>query len=250
MDKPVLTKVKHIRVFEQAVEQLRSAILGGEFGPDNRLPTEQELGVLLGVGRSTVRETLRVLEAEGLITVRRGSGAYVATEATLNATRGSVLRWLAQRQETVQQILQVRESIEGLTARLTAQMASTDTLAQLRQIVAEMTTLSEDENAAKNADQLADLDVQFHLVVSAASGNDIAHEIVSHIVPAFSRANRAVLWVGWRIKESVREHDGILRAIEAGNLIDAENLMREHVVRVYNDLNLHLSERSVEPPLG
>jgi DNA-binding GntR family transcriptional regulator len=41
-----------------------------------------------------------------------------------------------------------------------------------------------------------------------------------------------------------------LRAIEAGNLIDAENLMREHVVRVYNDLNLHLSERSVEPPLG
>ena len=240
MDKPMLSKVKSVRVFEQAVEQLRKAILGGDYGTGQRLPTEQELAELLGVGRSTIREALRVLEAEGLIAVRRGSGAYVVMDANSRATRGSVIQWLAQREETVFQILDVRERIEGLTAALAAKCCDPGTLEGLRRIVDSQTAVSASEDAGKKVDQLADLDIEFHLALGAACGNDIANEIVSHIVPAFSRANRAVLWIGSRIEESVVEHQGILRAVEAGDSIEAERLMRAHVRGVHQDLKRHI----------
>jgi DNA-binding FadR family transcriptional regulator len=246
MDKSMLSKVKSVRVFEQAVEQLRKAILGGDYGTGQRLPTEQELRA---TGLAVTIRALRVLEAEGLIAVRRGSGAYVVMDANSRATRGSVIQWLAQREETVFQILDVRERIEGLTAALTAKCSNLATLEALRRIVDSQTAVSKGEDAAEKVDQLADLDIDFHLALGAASGNDIANEIVSHIVPAFSRANRAVLWIGSRIKESVVEHQGILRAVEAGDSIEAERLMRAHVRGVHQDLE-HIESRrppDVEP---
>ena len=82
----MLKKVERIRVFDQAVVQLRAAILDGQYPPASRLPTEQELCDVLDVSRSTIREALRVLETEGLIEVRRGSGAYVAEKLNNLAT--------------------------------------------------------------------------------------------------------------------------------------------------------------------
>ncbi len=83
-----------------------------------------ELSKLLDVGRSSVREALRVLEAEGLIEVRRGSGAYVCLSPPFNNHTGELAQWLHNREQTLEQVLEVRESIEGLTAALAAGHAS------------------------------------------------------------------------------------------------------------------------------
>ncbi len=73
---PRLQKVAPVRIFEQAVEQLRELIMTGRLLPGDRLPTEQELCRQLSIHRSTVREALRVLEAEGLVECG-GYGRYV-----------------------------------------------------------------------------------------------------------------------------------------------------------------------------
>lgn len=101
MGEPGLQPILKVRVFEQAVGQIRAAILSGQYKPGERLPTEADLSSVLGVGRSTVREAIRVLEAEGLVDSRRGAGTFVAQKPGLAATRGEVLRWLSQREETV-----------------------------------------------------------------------------------------------------------------------------------------------------
>jgi GntR family transcriptional repressor for pyruvate dehydrogenase complex len=238
----MLKKVERIRVFDQAVVQLRAAILDGRYPPASRLPTEQELCDVLDVSRSTIREALRVLETEGLIEVRRGSGAYVAEKLNNLATRGEILKWLSQREESMIQILEVREYIERLTSSLAAESHTKEFIKNLQGIVERQWAEAKVQTGEPDVIALADLDVQLHVSISEASGNDIAHEIVAHILPAFSEANRAVLWAGKMIESSIREHQVIVEAIAASDRKGAEEAMRAHISRVRRDLCETLSE--------
>jgi len=238
----MLKKVQRVRVFDQAVEQLRDAILEGQYPPSSRLPTEQDLCDVMDVSRSTIREALRVLEAEGLINVRRGSGAYVTEKMSHLATRGEILGWLAQRQESMSQILEVREGIEWLTASMAARSQTKALIENLQGIIDKQWAESNKTKGEPDIITLADLDVLFHIAISEASGNDIAHEIVAHILPAFAEANRAVLWVGNSIDVGIREHQAIVDAIAAGDRVAAENAMRSHIKRVRTDLCEYVGE--------
>ena len=237
--KPKLHKVERLRVFEHAVEQIRELILQGAFGPGEKLPTELELSKQLNIGRSSIREALRVLEAEGLIKVRRGAGAYVAPEGGQMRARIEVARWLVEREETLGQLLQVRESIEGLTAALAASRASTLALVELKEIVERQSAIAEESavHREEHVDEMANLDARFHMTISALSGNDIADEIVLHVLPAFTESNKAVLYVGGRAERLVQEHRLVLAAIEAGNPDEAERAMRSHIARVRGEIH-------------
>src|SRR5678809_557601 len=68
---------------EISQQELRGAILGGTFRPGSQLPTEAELCAMLGVSRTVVREALRVLEDEGLVTRRHGVGTFVRNHPIL-----------------------------------------------------------------------------------------------------------------------------------------------------------------------
>jgi GntR family transcriptional regulator len=70
-------KAERKTLTEIALEELRGAILGGKFRPGSQIPTEAELCEMLGVSRTVVREALRVLEDDGLVTRRHGVGTFV-----------------------------------------------------------------------------------------------------------------------------------------------------------------------------
>ncbi len=236
MSSSSLHKVEPVRVFEQAVKQLRQLILEGSLVVGERLPTEQELGVKLGVGRSSIREALRVLEAEGLVEVRRGAGTFVALPSLWRGARGEIVRWLGQRKESLEQLLQVRESIEALTSSLAASSATPEQIVEIRKILTAQENVRSDTVESQAIDRMAKLDLEFHLAISKASGNDIADEIVTHLLPAFYEGNEAVLYVAGRLERLVAEHRDILAAIEASNAELAESRMRQHVARVHSDI--------------
>ena len=97
------------------------------------------------------------------------------------------------------------------------------------------------EPYASDVEAFAALDVQFHTVVSEVSGNAIAHEIVSHILPAFAEANQAMLWVGKNIPDSIGEHEEILAGLEAHDASRAEKAMRAQLERVKDDIEGYLA---------
>lgn len=230
MSKLDLRQVRRVRVFEHAVNQIRAVIESGDLEPGDRLPTEQDLSQDLDVSRSSIREALRVLEAEGLIEVRRGSGAFVAPRTSWNtSTRSAVAAWIGQREEALQQLLEVREYIEGLTARLAAASAKTPLIKELRGIVEEQASCCPE---GPDVDLIAELDNRFHLTISGASGNDIAHEIVSHILPSFNESNKAVIFAGQRAESIVKEHRAIVEAVAARDGGEAERSMRKHIKQV------------------
>ena len=72
-----LLPIKKSRLYENAVDQIKSLILTKELNPGDRLPSERELAQQLCIGRPTIREAIRILDLMGLIEIRLGNGTYV-----------------------------------------------------------------------------------------------------------------------------------------------------------------------------
>ena len=233
-DQPALRQVKPVRLFEGAVGQIRALIIDGQLQPGEKLPSESELCVALDVSRSSVREALRTLESKGLIQVRSGSGAYVAANPFSFNVVSEAVQWLLKRQDSLVQLLQVREVVEGLAASLVAALASEELLTDLRRIIEEQAQLS---GVSSNLSRQAELDARFHLLIAEASGNPIAQEIISAIVPAFIDSNRAVLYVSTNIERSLLEHQAIIDALASRDPARAEAAVRSHIARVRTEIH-------------
>lgn len=235
-----LKKLEPLRIFEQVVQQIRGLIVSGELAPGDKLPTEQELEKQLSVSRSSIREALRVLEVEGLVEVRRGSGTYVASGVERKRTRGEITSWLEQQEDLLFQVLQVREYIEGLTASLSAVNATNEDLARINHLFESMkqTVQGETANLEVDINEMVDLDSRFHLAIGQASGNNVAYEIISQIIPAFQESNKAVIYVSDQVEETLKDHYEIKLAIEARDPKRAEAAIRKHISRVREDLEM------------
>jgi GntR family transcriptional regulator, transcriptional repressor for pyruvate dehydrogenase complex len=238
MKKPLFRKLAPVRIFEQVVNQIRDMILNGVFHPGDKLPSEQELEKQFNVSRSSIREALRVLEYDGFVEVRRGSGTFIADYAERRNGRIEVARWLEKREDTLQEVLQVREYLEGLNASLAASKADKEKIASIGSIQEEYSALVKSEKADDDIDinELVRLDLKFHMSISEAGSNSLVHELVSNVVPAFQDSNKAVLYVGASSEKTMLEHKKILDAIESGDPAAAELAMRDHISRVRIEL--------------
>jgi GntR family transcriptional repressor for pyruvate dehydrogenase complex len=88
-----------VRLFEQAVDQIKELIMEGELQPGDKLPSETHLSRELDVSRSSIREALRALESQGIIEVRSGAGAYVTLQPfSFSSVREAVI-WLSKRRD-------------------------------------------------------------------------------------------------------------------------------------------------------
>ncbi|MBA4385037.1 MAG: GntR family transcriptional regulator [Anaerolinea sp.] len=152
------------------VARLEELILSGELKVDERLPAERDLAARLGVSRPVLHEALVDLAAKGLVTInpRRGvvindfrkSGSMAILSSLLSYHNGEIDPQL------VTSLLSMRILVETETARLAAEHASAEQLAELRQIVQ-----SEAASERGNLSALVELDFEFHLLVSIASEN-------------------------------------------------------------------------------
>jgi DNA-binding GntR family transcriptional regulator len=187
-------------------EQIRGRILDGTLKPGERL-VEDRLSAELGVSRVPVREALRGLSAEGLVTLLPRRGATVV-EITA---------------EDVAELIEVRALLEGLNARLAAQRHDPGIVAQLRD------TLVRGNEAAKigSAEDLARLNAEFHERLAEASRNSVLAEMMRGLRErtslAFAINSRA------RAREDWDEHAGVLAAVIAGDAELAALLATRHV---------------------
>src|SRR4051794_24592471 len=127
---PELNTLKPAKIKDLALDQLKRFIVSGAVAPGQRLPPERELAEKLGVGRNSIREALKVLEAVGLIESRVGDGTFITaqTGASIGRTIGlSLAMWGG----TIVEILDARRIIEVEAARTAAQQIQEQELAAL-----------------------------------------------------------------------------------------------------------------------
>ena len=239
------TNVVRMPAYLQVAGQLRAAIVAGDLAPGQALPTERELSSTFGVGRTTVREALRVLQAEGLVLA-----AHAAPGRTIVAPAGRTPITAA-----IQTLLDgdaISEvDLEEVRCHLEAAALSRSTLdrapsqwAEAKAALREMEERRDDLLAFHAADR------RFHLALVDTAGN----RLMSHVMAGLWDAIDQRLVDGLRalvadagtaaLDGLIAEHAEILVAAEACDGDRATDLVRSHVVGFYNRL---LQLRSHEP---
>lgn len=204
-----------LRPRQQVEESLRSAVLSGVLRTGERLPAESELARQFSVSRPTIREALSALESQGLIRKVPGAGGGSFVQTIDHNSLGDVLRdsmHNLMRLGTISfdEVSNVRQFLEGPSAALAAEHRTAEDIAELKGIVRQQKTRSVDDP------EVSVLDAQFHTTIARISGN----RILASLVYALHRETEPVSYlelspeVG---RETVHQHQAIVKAIEAGN---------------------------------
>ena len=159
-------KVTPERIALSIKTQIETLILRGILRPGERLPSERDLAVQLGVSRPSLREALGELEADGLVETRAGSGAYVA-QVLGSAFAPPLVKLFSTHTEALFDYLAFRRDLEGLAAERAAQHASDTDLKVVSTVFAKMEAAHEKRSAKEEAA----LDADFHMAIVEASHN-------------------------------------------------------------------------------
>jgi len=192
------------RVFHK----IREDILKGKY-QQNEAMKELQISKELGVSRTPVREALRQLELEGLVTIIPNKGAVVSG---INAS-------------DIADIYAIRALIEGLSAQWAAENITDDQLDELEEIV----YLSEFHFKKGHIDQLYALDTKFHEVLYEASNSKILRHVLSDFHHYVQRVRKTSLSEPERALKSINEHKALLEALKNKDGDAAKLLANVHV---------------------
>jgi DNA-binding GntR family transcriptional regulator len=208
------------KISSQVARSLRAAISELRFKPGEVL-VERELCELTGASRPSVREALRQLESEGLVSSVTGKGTIVSSVTV----------------EEARQLYEVRAVLEGLAGRLFTVNASEEQHAALAAVVDRF------EADMDRPENLLGIKDEFYRTLFAGAGNAIADQMTTMLQRRTSLLRSTSLSAGGRPKQTLAELRGILAEMRRGNGERVEQLCREHVAKAQEAALLRLAER-------
>lgn len=204
------------------VAALGAAIVRGEIASGTVLPPEPELAERYGVGRSVVREAVKILTAKGLLTVRPRHGTQVRAQHDWTLLDREVLGWMRSEDGLDRDLLlaleETREIIEPEAAALAATRATPEDLARIRAALAAMEAGQDDPQAAIAADK------RFHLAILDATNNPILRSFRGAIDTILSAMFDFTVDV---FAGNLANHAAVVDAIVAGEAERARQAMRQ-----------------------
>ena len=195
---------------------IRENILSGQYTTDEELK-EKTIGEELGVSRTPVREALRQLELEGLVTIIPNKGAYVVGIS----------------RKDIRDIYEIRSRLEGLCARWTANNITKEQLDELEENI----YLSDFHSAKGNTEQVVELDNKFHEILYNASGSRELRHVLLDFHHYVQRVRKITLAVPARAAGSNEEHRKIVEALKLHDAEEAEKLANEHMMNTIRNMD-------------
>jgi len=199
---------------------LKRLIILREIRPGEKI-NEEELAKTLRVSRTPVRETLFRLEHEGIVKIVPRRGAFVVSQS----------------KEKVIDVLQVREVLEGLVARLAAENMDDKTLSRLRKSLKKISSIPDDDDMLL---KYTPADVEFHSLLLESCNNKVLKNMMEVVNIHLQVLRLRTVVLPGRAKQTVREHYKILEAIEKRDTLSVEKMMRKHVASVQKDALKHI----------
>ncbi|WP_062308682.1 GntR family transcriptional regulator [Polynucleobacter sinensis] len=204
------TKLLNRPLYENVAERLREQIFAHELAPGSWLD-EQKLAMEFGISRTPMREAIKVLASEGLVTTKMNRGAYV-TEVD---------------RRDLEQIFTILSLLEGQAAKETATKASEDQLTQLDNLHHRL----EKAAADRDIEQFFEINVRFHDLIQDIAGNKWMNGVIEDLRKVLKLQRRDSLSRSGRLQSSLLEHREILQAILKRDPAAAESAMRKHLAR-------------------
>jgi DNA-binding GntR family transcriptional regulator len=192
-------------LYQQVAERLREQIFNRELEPGAWID-EQKISVAYGISRTPLREALKVLAVEGLVTMKVRRGAYVTEMSAKDVT----------------QVYRLLGLLESDAAAQVAEAASDAEIAELGALHAQL------EQQMSQRDAFFDTNEQFHLRLLALAGNRWREQIVRDLRKVMKLNRHHSLFKTGRLAESLDEHRGLMRALASRDAAAANRLMRAH----------------------
>lgn len=206
---------------EQLAELIIDHILEHNLKQGDRLPKETELAELLGAGRSSVREAIKLLASRNIVTVKQGSGTYVSSAPGMVEDPLGLL-FVQDKAALARDLLQLRFMIEPQVASMAAIHASNEDVERISLWCGRV------EKALRAGADHTQSDMEFHRAIALSSGNTVVPRIIPIInasVPLFIDVTGNALH-----DETIATHRALCNAIAAHDPIAAHDASYLHLV--------------------
>jgi len=224
--------MRHVRLADDVVEQVRLLVEERGIRPGDRLPPERELAEQLGVARASIREGLRTLELMGMIEIRPGRGSFLKGDVA-SPLDSLISSWFSVHRGRLREVIELREAVETQAARLAAVRAAAEDIRAMEQAILSMRLAIE----ANDVERYVAGDASFHDAIAHASGNPLLRRALTSIAGEIYWYRLAVgrLLGRTHLEKSLSDHEAIARAVKTRDALAAWHAMRQHIVDAARD---------------
>ena len=231
--------MEKLNVSESVALSIKNDIFSGKYKVGDKYLSESELCIVNGVSRTTVREALRELATLGIVELKPGRGAFVASVDETGSDKRALLGIISNKQDYLQ-LTELRLGIEPMAARLAAERASEDEIFKLYGVCSFFEKACKENDAAG----MTSTDEKFHSYIAEASKNELYIKLYNGILSSLRECKSKLFTVEYNGLAAINEHKAIVDAIAEGDADKAEQAMRTHIMEVYKNIK-ELSKRSV-----
>lgn len=217
-------------VTEEALERVKAYILSGKLKEGDQLPTEIQLGKMLGISRNTVREVFIRLQAQGFIEIRRGKGVFLADRSKFY--QKVFIDWFHANNVKIQQLLEVRLALEPVTAQIAAGNITDEEIRELEEIHERFKQAIE----KGDAEEAVANDERFHLKIFEASRNEMLLFFYNSLTPSLREYRMKVFSPPAQPYIAIPAHEKILDALRARDAARAHQAMLAHIEETKADV--------------
>ena len=216
-------------------DQIRAMIRDERMMAGDKLPTEGELMDRFNVGRSTIREAMKQLQAENIVEIRHGTGSFVARRTGI--TRDPLGLDFEEQERLVDDLMEVRLMLEPALAACAAERRGPEDIEAMRAANANM------RRAAAAGERYNCHDLEFHSAVANATHNRVFQRMYPVIFEAFDASYRRTAHVKGSTEAALSYHDRILDAIVARDGREAGRLTESHIRQTISDITDNREEQ-------
>lgn len=225
--------VKNGKISERIAQQIKSSVLSGTMKPGDRLPPERELVQKFQASRISVREALKSLEAFGLLTIRPGSGVFVAEVSSKPVTE-SLSNILRMQKASLNDLTEARLILEPSIARLACKKISPEYLLRLEENIKEAAAKVRSQFSARLRN------IEFHCILAESTGNSALNLTVKTLLDVQSQMSSEILDHSLRnidvSRKAVSDHKKIVKALREKAPKKVHDLMLEHILQIQKGL--------------
>ncbi len=227
--KDALAPVRRTKVYEEVAIRIKKLIADGHLKPGDKLPPERDLASVLGVSRTSVRDAIRTLQANGLLEPRQGEGTVIR-ELSTDTVVAPIASALLARRDLLADLMAVRKIIEPAMAREAARHASPEDIRQMDVILARQAARVEAGGLAIEEDSA------FHDLIARASRNQVVPKVLDALMDLLREGRERSLQGRGRPQRSLRGHRQILDAIRRRDHGGAARAMLNHLEQIEETL--------------
>ncbi len=206
-------------------DYISNSIMEGEYKLGDKLPSDRDLAAKFGVGRTALREALKVLSVLGLIDIRPGQGTFICKN-TSNFFMMPLSWSFLVGDESVDQMIEVRNVLEQKSAQLAAQNATEEDIEFLTKVYEN----SQEAYNTGNFKDFLDYDMEFHLAIAKCSHNPVIQNLLFTSRSLIRQISKSGMLTLENLKNIYVEHGIIYEAIKNKDSYGASQKMISHLI--------------------